>query len=159
MNATGLLQFLHDLGFVLWLGVTLSMAFVTAGAVRSGNRGAIAFAYRTSARLYKTLGLAGMVITVAAGIGLMMALGHPFFRPFPAHWLFQMQVLGIAAFLVSVLYLVPAGDRLAEAAEASASAGEDSAAFVRYRKRVAIVSSIVGGVLLIVLLFGTVRLP
>jgi len=159
MNTTGLLQFVHDLGFVLWLGVTLTMAFVTAGAARSGNLEVIAFAYRTSARVYKTLGLAGMVLTLVAGIALTMALGHPFFRPFPAHWLFQMQLLGIAAFVVSALYLIPVSVRLAIAAEASAAAGQESATFARLRKRVAIVSSIVGGVLLIVLLLGTLRAP
>ena len=159
MNTTGLLQFVHDLGFVLWLGVTLTMAFVTAGAARSGNLEVVAFAYRTSARIYKTLGLAGMVLTLVAGLALTMVLGHPFFRPFPAHWLFQMQVLGIAAFLVSAFYLVPLSARLAAAAEASAAAGEKSATFARYRKRVAIVSSIVGAVLLLVLLFGTLRTP
>lgn len=154
MTAANVYLFLHVLGFVLWIGVTVTLAFVTGRAARSEEPGVAAFAYRTASRLMKTLGLGGMVLTMAGGFGLTAARGLPLFEPFPHHALFQMQLLGSLAFLVAVLYQIPLSDRLARAAEASAAAGEESAAFRKYRKRAAIVGSILGTVLLIVLALG-----
>lgn len=154
----GLLLFVHLLGIVLWLGGTLTMAGVTARAVRSGDRRLIAFAYRAAARTNRSLGLSGILLTVAGGVALMIQRGYAWFQPFPNHWLFQMQLLGILAAVVGVFYLLPIGSRLAEAAEASAAAGEDSTAFLRFRRRNAIVSSLVGLVLLVVLALGALKI-
>jgi hypothetical protein len=99
-----------------------------------------------------------MLLTVGGGIALMVERGYPWFQPFPNHWLFQMQLLGILAFAVGVFYLIPIGYRLAEAAEASAAAGEDSAAFTRFRRQSAIVSSVVGLVLIVVLALGALKI-
>jgi hypothetical protein len=130
----GILLFVHLLGIALWLGGTFTMA------------------------VNRSLGLAGMLLTLGGGLALMVQRGHAWFHPFPDHWLFQMQLLGILAFAVGVFYLIPIGSRLAEAAEASAAAGEDSAAFVRFRRRNAIVSSLVGLVLLVVLALGALKI-
>lgn len=157
MNPAGFWRLAHVLGFALWLGLAATLAFTTARAARSGDRAVAAFAYRSAARLMKTLGLPAMVLTLAGGIGLTVALGYPFFRPFPDHWLFQMQVLGILAFALGAFYQVPLADRLARAAEASAAAGEDSDAYRRYRARNAIVGSVVGAILLLVIALATLR--
>lgn len=157
MTDAGLFRFLHVLGVVLWLGVALTLALLVVWARRSGSPDAAAFAYRANARLMKALVLPGMLLTVGGGFALNAALGYGYFQPFPHHWLFQMQVWGVAAFVVGVLYQVPLSERLARAAEASAAAGEESAAFTRYRKRNAIVSSLIGLVLVVVVFLGTVR--
>lgn len=157
MTADRVYLFLHILGIALWLGVALTLAFFTARAARAEDRRIAAFAYRAASRIHKTLGVAGMVLTVGSGLALTPARGYAFFQPFPNHWLFQMQVLGIGAFLLALLYQIPLSDRLARAAEASASAGEDSAAYEKYRKRNAIVSSIVGLLLIVVIALGTFR--
>jgi hypothetical protein len=116
-----------------------------------------AFAYRAASRVHEALGVDRMVLTVGSGVALAAARGYPFFQPFPEHWLFQMQVLGIGAFLLALLYQLPLSDRLARAAEASAAAGEDSAADRKYRKRNAVLGSIVGLILLVVLGLGALR--
>ena len=157
MTDAGLFRFLHVLGVVLWLGTALTLAVLVVGARRSGSAEATAFAYRTNTRLMKALVLPGMLLTVGGGFALNAVLGYGYFQPFPHHWHFQMQVWGVIAFVVGVLYQVPLSDRLARAAEASAAAGEESAAFSRYRKRNAIVSSLIGLVLLVVVFLGTVR--
>ena len=157
MELSGLYRFVHVLGVSLWLGAALALSFLVVRARRSGTREAMAFAYRTHASLMKTLVLPAMVLTVGGGFALNEALGYGYFQPFPNHWLFQMQLLGTLAFVVGVLYQVPLADRLARAAEASATAGEESAAFGKYRKRNAIVSSILGLVLVVVVFLGTVR--
>lgn len=157
MTLSGLLLFLHLLGIVLWLGVSLTIMFAAARARRTGDLQVVAFTYRTGSGLMKSLGLTGMLLTIGSGFAMIPILGYRFFEPFPNHWLFQMQVLGSLAFLAGVLYQVPVGDRLARAAEASAAAGEESAAFRRYQRRNAIVSSAVGVLLLVVIFLGAVR--
>lgn len=157
MTLFELVLFLHVVGFILWIGVAFATMFIAVRARRSGDSAVTAFGYRTSSWLLKTVGLAGMLLTIVAGYILVPLGGYRFFEPFPHHWLFQMQVLGTLAFLVAALYQVPLSDRLARAAEASASAGEESQAFRRYRRRSAVVGSILGVILLLVVFLGTVR--
>lgn len=157
MTAAGVYLFLHLLGVVLWLGVTSVLAFVTGRAARHEDRKIAAFAYRTASKIHKTLGLAGMLLTIGSGFALIATRGYGYFQPFPEHWLFQMQVLGSAAFLLALLYQLPLSDKLARAAEASAAAGEDSAAYAKYRRRNSVASSIVGVLLLVVVALGALR--
>ena len=157
MSAAGVYLFLHLVGIVLWLGVGVTLAFVTGRAAKHEDRRIAAFAYRASTRIHKTVGLVGMVLTIGSGVALTIVRGYGFLQPFPNHWLFQMQVLGFVAFLLALLYQIPLSDKLARAAEASASAGEDSAAYDKYRKRNAVVSSIVGLLLVATIALGTFR--
>jgi len=156
-TTTGIYLFAHILGVVLWFGVTLVLAFVTGRATRSGDFGTIAFAYRTASHLTKTVGLTGMALTVLSGFALTAALDYGYFQPTPDHWLFQMQALGVLAFAVGALYQIPLSERLARAAEASASAGEASGAFTKYRKRYALVSSVLGFTLLVIVALATLK--
>jgi uncharacterized membrane protein len=157
MNIPSVLLFVHILGFVLWLGVTFTLAAFSVKAAKSENRDVIAFTYRAACHLLKGPGLVGMILTIGSGIWLTVALGHSFFQPFPNHWLFQMQLLGTIAFLVALFYQIPLADRLARAAEASAAAGESSTAFLKFRKRNGMVGSILGLILLINLILGAIR--
>lgn len=157
MDARGILLFLHLLGLALWFGVTLTLAMVTVKARRSGEWAVTAFAYRASCEILKGPGLVGMILTVGSGVALTFVGGYAWFQPFPAHWLFQMQVLGTIAFLLALLVQIPNADRLARAAEASATAGEASASFVRFRKVNAVVGSFVGLVIAVLILLGALR--
>lgn len=157
MDMSGLLRFVHILGLVLWLGVTFTLSALAVRAARSENREVVAFTYRAACHLLKGPGLAGMIMTLASGLGLAGVLDYGFFRPFPNHWLFQMQLLGSIAFLLALLYQIPLADRLARAAEARAAAGEASAAFVKFRKRNAIVGSVIGFLLVVSIFLGAVR--
>lgn len=157
MTLQGLLRFAHVLGVVLWMGAAVTLPFVTGPAARSDDWDVTAFAYRVNARLMTTLGLTGIGLTLLAGIGLTAATPYEFFRPFPNHWLFQMQVLGIAASLAGALYQVPLARRLAREAEAAAEAGRETDDFARYRKRYAVVGSVIGVVLLVVLVLATLK--
>ena len=157
MTLEGILRFVHLLGVVLWMGAAVTLPFVTGRAARADAPGVTAFAYRVNARLMTTLGLGGMLLTLAGGIWLTAEMPYEFFRPFPNHWLFQMQVLGIASALVGALYQVPLSRRLAGEAEAAADAGRETEDFARYRKRYAIVGSVVGVVLFVVLVMATLK--
>lgn len=180
---TGVWLFLHLLGVVLWLGLAVSLTFVTARAGRSEDPAVTRFGYRTNASLMSTLGLAGMVLTVGGGFALTEAMGYGYFQPFPRHWLFQMQLLGVVAFLIGVFYEIPLSRKLARVAEemdiagdaaedveldeargadgADAGAGAGGAAetseLERLRKRRAIVGSINGTILLAVLILAALK--
>ncbi len=157
MTPTGVYAFLHILGVVLWMGLAISLFFLILRARRSGSPEVVAFTYRAASGMLKRVGLVGMLLTVGGGFLLTASLDYPFFQAWPEHWLFQMQLLGLVAFGLAVLYQIPLSDRLARAAEASAAAGEESAAFAKYRKRNVIVSSVVGTLLLIVLVMATLK--
>ncbi len=153
-----LFVFLHLLGVILWIGLAVALPFVTGRAAREESGDTVAFAYGVADRLMRTLGLGGVALTLVGGIGLVvMNPAFSWFQPFPDHWLFLMQLLGFAAAAVAALYQIPLGRKLAREAERSAERGEPTEAFRRYRKRNAIVGSVVGLVLLALVVLGTVR--
>lgn len=157
MDMQGILLFGHILGFVLWFGVTFTLALITVRAKRAGDRAIVAFAYRSSHGLLKGPGLVGALLTIICGFGLAGMMDYGFFRPSPNHWLFQMQVLGTLAFIAAMLIQLPNAERLARAAEASAAADEDSASFTAFQKRNGLVSSLIGVLLLVSMLMGALR--
>ncbi len=163
MNLRALFLFAHLLGVVLWLGLSFTLSFVTGKAARDPDPSVGAFAYRTAARLLRTLGVAGVLLTLVGGIGLISVMDYGFFRPFPHHWLFQMQVLGYVAAALTLFYQIPVADRLARAAEAraggDASGDDESGAFPGLRKRSAIVGSLIGFLLIVLVGLGAFRVP
>jgi uncharacterized membrane protein len=159
MNLRSLFLFAHLLGVILWLGVSFTLSFVTGKATRHDDPTVAAFAYRAAVRLTKTLGVAGVLLTLGSGIGLTLVGNYGFFRPLPHHWLFQMQLLGVVAAALTLFYQLPNAERLAGAAEAWARAGEQPETFRKFRQRNAIVGSLVGFILIILVGLGSFRLP
>ena len=157
MESSGIMLFGHIVGFVLWFGVSFTVALVSIRAKRTGDRTVMAFAYRTTQSLLRGPGLIGAFLAIICGFGLMGMRGYAFFEPFPHHWMFQMQVFGVAAFVAMLVFQLPNAERLARAAEASAAASEDSAAFVAFQKRHKIVSSLIGLMILVAMLMGALR--
>ncbi len=150
--------FLHVVGMAIWLGGLLTVGIWTSRARKTGDPGIVAFAYATAGRLYRGVISVSTWLTIVAGIVLMLLEHRAWFRPFPEHWLFQMQVLGLAAFLATVVYLVPNAGKLARLAELRAGGDESvEAEFERRVKRQAIVGSVVGLVIIYVVLMGALR--
>ncbi len=156
MDMRGLMLFLHVTGLALWFGVTLAVALLAVRANRTEDEAIIAFGYSSGHRLLKGPGLAGMALTTFAGFGLTGVGGYGFFELVP-HWLFQMQVLGVLAFLLGVAVQIPLAGRLARAASSLDGTEAERTSFARLRKRNAIVSSVNGLLILVVILLGTVR--
>ncbi len=88
----------------------------------------------------------------------MFVTNRPWFRPFPEHWLFQMQVIGLLVFLVTLLYVVPNAAALARLAERAAETGEEATDFRRRLRRQVIVGSVIGTALAYVVLIGAFRI-
>lgn len=153
----GIWLFLHLLGMAMWVGGMLTMGFWTARARRTGDPRVVAFVYATARRLYRGVVSSGAVLTVVGGVALMIETGRPWFRPFPEHWLFQMQVLGFVMLLVTLFYIVPASGSLADMAARAAEEGDQPAEFAVRVKRQAIAASVVGFFLIYTVLLGGLR--
>jgi uncharacterized membrane protein len=158
MRLWGIWLFLHLIGVALWLGGMFTLSLWTARARASGVQEVIAFAYVTARRLYRGLIAVASTLTVVAGAVLMIATGRPFFRPFPEHWLFQMQVAGTLAFLAMLFIVLPTAGTLAELAERGGELEDDKAKFAAKVKQQAIVGSLVGALLVYVVLTGALRI-
>ncbi len=150
----GIWLFIHLLGMAMWLGSMLTLGMWTARARRTAEPRLISFTYSTARRLYKGVVTAGAVMTVLSGALLMVETGRGWFRPFPEHWLFQMQVVGLAAFLATIFYVVPNAGKLAALAERAVEHDVSSAEFGSRVKRQAIVASVIGVGLIYVVLLG-----
>lgn len=157
MMRVGLWSFLHLLGMAVWLGGMFTAGIWTSRARATGDRTVIAFAYGTARGIYRVIVAAGAWITIGAGAVLMFTTNRTWFSPFPEHWLFQMQIFGLIAFAVTVLYVIPNSTALARLAEDVAGTGELKPEFQKRVKRQAIVGSVVGGILIYAVLLGSLR--
>jgi len=158
MRLWGVWLFLHFIGVALWLGGTFTLSLWTSRARRSGQPETIAFAYATARRLYRGLVAVAATVTIVAGAILMIVTGRPFFRPFPEHWLFQMQVFGLLAFLATLFVVLPTAGRLAKLAERGGELEEDKAMFAAKVRQQAIVGSLVGALLVYVVLVSALQI-
>jgi uncharacterized membrane protein len=157
MRVGGMWFFLHLVGMALWLGGTFNVSLWVSRARRTGDPKTVAFAYATARRLYRSVVLSAAWISILSGAVLMIVTGRPWFRPFPDHWLFQMQVLGLIAVLATTVYVVPNAGALAKLAERAAEEGESSPEFSARLKGQAIVGSLVGALLVYAMLLGALR--
>jgi uncharacterized membrane protein len=155
--AVRFLLFFHLLGMVLWLGGMLVGSIWTSRARKTGDLKLVAFAYTTAHRLYRGIVGGGVALSVASGVALMFAGGRPWFRPFPEHWLFQMQIVGLLVALVTVFYVMPNAAALARLAGQAAAEGEQMSGFGAKVRRQAIVGSLLGLLLVYLVLLGALR--
>lgn len=154
--ARDLSLFVHLLAMALWLGGMFAAGIWTARARRAGDAAVLAFAYGAARTLYRAVVAVAATFSIVSGAALMLITERPWLQPFPDHWLFQMQLLGAAAFLVTLLYVVPNSAKLAWLAERAAG-GEGSGEFAARARRQAVAGSLVGAVLVYIVLAGSVR--
>lgn len=149
--------FFHLLGMALWLGGMFALSMWTSRSRKADDLRVVAFAYSVAHRLYRGIVLGAAWLSVLSGVVLMFVTDRPWFRPFPEHWLFQMQILGIIAVLAFTFYVVPNAGALAMLAGQAAVEGEPSAAFNARVKKQAIVGSVIGAILVYQVLLGSLR--
>lgn len=158
MRIWGVWLFLHLIGAAFWLGGMFTLSLWTSRARKSGDAEVVAFSYDAARRLYNSLVAVGSILTVVAGAILMFATGRTWLRPFPEHWLFQMQVFGLIAFLLTLAIVIPNAGRLAELAARKSELEEDRARFAGRVRQQAIAGSLVGAILIYVILIGALRI-
>ena len=151
-------KFVHLLSMALWLGGMFAISIFAARSRRIGDRQITAFAYSTARRLYRGLVLVAATLSIISGGALMFITARPFFQPFPEHWLFQMQVFGLLAFVATIAFVVPNAGAIAGLAERAVEEGSDPPGLADRVKRQAIVGSLVGTALIYMVLLGALRL-
>ncbi len=154
--AVGLLVFLHLLGMVFWLGGMFVGSIWISSARKTGDESLLAFAYSTAHRLYRGIVGGGVALSIVSGVILMFVTDRAWFQPFPEHWLFQMQVVGLIAALVTVFYIIPNAAALAKLANQSAAESERSVFAAKVRRQ-AIAGSLLGLLLVYLVLLGALR--
>jgi uncharacterized membrane protein len=157
MRLWGIWLFLHLIGVALWLGGMFTLSLFTSRARASGRQEIVAFAYATARRLYRNLIAVAATVTIVAGAILMIATGRSFLQPFPDHWLFQMQVVGLLAYVATLFIVLPTAGRLSRLAELGGELEEDKAKFAAKVKQQAIIGSLVGALLVYVVLINALR--
>ena len=153
----GAMRFVHLLGMAFWLGGMFTISLWVARARRSGDESIVSFVYSTASGLYRRLIATGAWLSIVSGVVLMFVTGRPWFRPFPEHWLFQMQVVGVIAFVLTVLIVLPNANALATLARKAVEEGGDLPEFKRRVKKQAIFGSVVGALLIYLVLLGGLR--
>jgi uncharacterized membrane protein len=158
MRPWGIWLFMHLVGVVIWMGGMFTLSIWTARARGSGDPQVIAFAYALADRVYRRMIAVAAAVTVVAGGILMVVTERPWFRMFPEHWLFQMQVVGLLALLATLFIILPNAGRLALITERGIDTDDDRLEFADRVKRQAIVGSLIGTLLGYLVLIGALRI-
>jgi len=124
MTLYELLLFVHVLAAAAWVGAVLFVALVTELALRSNDRSTLVKLVDYDERLAPLLYIPAVVLTLAAGIGLV--LDGPW--SFGDGWILAGIVLLVATFILGVGLIVPASKKLAAAVEGAGVEAEDARA-------------------------------
>ncbi len=146
----GFWLFLHDMGFVAWLGggLAVMLSGITAKYFPPEQRLAV---YRIMAVITRNLVGTGAVLVVVSGF----VLSGPYFRAATVpSWLLAMQALGLLGALVAIGIVMPTAARLGRL-EVDAR-GELPESFTGLRKRQAIFATVAGVFALLALVAATV---
>jgi uncharacterized membrane protein len=144
-----LLVAIHILGVAMWLGSGLTYAIWSSRGRNVANLDVTAFVFRTIARSQAAITVPGMFLTVISGVILTFIGPYGWFNP-EEHWLFAMQVIGLLAFVVVLVILYPRSIRVARLAEHGVRRGHQDAEFYALNRQQAVLSSIVGMLLVAV---------
>ena len=147
---SGFWLFLHDIGFVAWLGggLAVMLSGITAKYFPADQRLAV---YRIMAVITRNLVGTGAVLVVVSGF----VLSVPYFKGATVPtWLMAMQLLGFMGAIVAIAIVVPTAARLGRLD--LDPRGELPEAFAGLRRRQAIFATLAGVFALLALLAGTV---
>lgn len=146
----GFWLFLHDMGFVAWLGggLAVMLSGITAKYFPPEQRLAV---YRIMAVITRNLVGTGAVLVVVSGF----VLSVPYFRAATApSWLLAMQALGLLGALVAIGIVTPTAARLGRLD--LDPRGELPGSFAGLRRRQAIFATLAGVFALLALVASTV---
>lgn len=143
-------MFLHDIGFVAWIGggLAVMLSGITAKYFPPEQRLAV---YRIMAVITRNLVGTGAVLVVVSGF----VLSVPYFKGATVPtWLMAMELLGFMGAIVAIAIVTPTAARLGRL-EVDAR-GELPEAFTGLRRRQAIFATVAGVFALLALVAGTV---
>ena len=141
-------QFVHLLGFTMWLGGAIASMIMGIAAKREDRHG-LGAVVRSQASLMKTAIAPGALLAVLSGLILTFQLSGGDLPGFSI-WLMLMQGTGLVAALLTLLISLPTAAKLSRLDPA----GEGGRYFDELRQRQRIVASIAGMLGLVALFAG-----
>jgi len=124
MTLYELLLFVHVLAAAAWVGAVVFVVLVTELALRANDRSTLVKLVDYDERLAPLLYIPAVLLTLAAGIGLVF--DGPW--SFGDGWILAGIVLLVATFILGVGLIVPASKKLATAVEGAGVEAEDARA-------------------------------
>jgi uncharacterized membrane protein len=149
ISPAAILLFVHLLGVALWLGSFITYPFWSWSAKRQAGD-ALSFTYQALARINLFVTMPGYWLATIGGIGLVVV--KPEYHGVQPIWLVFMEVVGIVLFLVALGLLDRRQRTLARLA-----AGGDQEAFKAMDRQHAVIASIAGVLMLLVLAVATIK--
>jgi uncharacterized membrane protein len=152
----GFMLFLHVVGYAIWLGASLSF-MVWGPAARKGSLEAWAHTWLVLGRVHRLLVAPACLVATATGIYLTMALAQSPADMGTATWLIVMEVLGLVAAVLTLAIAAPLMNRMGTLAERSLAKGAQEPQAEVVRKRLALVGSVVGVLILVSIYFAVLK--
>lgn len=150
------LLFVHVVSFSIWLGVSLTF-MVWGPAVRNASVEVWAHSWITLSRLQRSWVAPACLIATLSGIMLTLQLVQMHFEMGSAMWLMAMQVLGLASALLTLAIATPLAGRMGGLAERSLEKGARDPLAESVRRKLALVGSIAGVLLILSIYFGEMK--
>jgi hypothetical protein len=152
----GFLLFLHVASFSVWLGVSLTF-MVWGPALRNASVEVWAHSWMTLSRLQRSWVAPSCLVATLSGIMLTLQLVQRQSDMGSAMWLMAMQVLGLASALLTLAIATPLAGRMGTLAARSLEKGARDPLAESVRKKLALVDSIVGVLLILSIYFGEMK--
>jgi hypothetical protein len=151
-----LMLFLHVTSFSVWLGVSLTF-MVWGPATRNASVEVWANSWITLSRLQRSLVAPSCLIATLTGIVLTLQLVQMQFDMGSAMWLMAMQVLGLVSAVLTLAIATPLAGRMGTLAARSLEKGAREPLAEAVRKKLALVGSIAGVLLILSIYFGEMK--
>ncbi len=151
-----LLLFLHVLSSSVWLGAGLTF-MVWSRATRGASLEVWAHTWIVLARLQRAIVAPSSLIAFLTGLMMLMSLMQRHYDLGGAAWLMAMQVLGFIASLLTLLIVTPLVGRMNVLAVRSLEQKAQDPSAEAARKRIALVGTISGLMIVAAMYFGAAR--
>lgn len=150
-----MILYLHWVGWAVWLGAGITF-MVWGPAVRNAPLEVWATTWDVLARVQRWIVAPGAALATITGLVLSMRYAQSE-ADMSALWLIVMQVAGVVAGVLVLAVATPLANRLAFLAARSLEAGQKDPRAEALRSRLALVSSVAGGLVLITLYFAVAK--
>ncbi len=151
-----MILFLHWLGWAVWLGAQITF-MVWGPTARRAPLASWASTWDTLAKIQRWIVAPGCAIATVTGIVLSMQYAGKPDVSMGAPWLIIMQSLGLLAGIMTLALATPLVNRMAYLAARSVEKGALDERAEPVRKKLALVASISGVFILVVVYFAAVK--
>ena len=150
-----MILYLHWLGWAVWLGAQLTF-MVWGPAVKDAPLATWAHTWDTLSKVQRWIVAPGCAVATLTGIVLSMEYAQPG-AVAEGSSVVIMQILGLLAAVLTIVLATPLANRMAYLAARSAETGARDARAEPARKKLALVSSVSGALILVTLYVAALK--